>query len=680
MRAGRKAGIIPPERRTLMLRFPHSRLRLRRPGLVATFGIVGLVPIVVIAAVLAHFMEAKVRERALAEATRSAALVTQMGIRPQLTPDGVRSGLSPFRIDDLDAVFKEEEASAQVSRIKIWNRDGIVVYSNDRDLIGRGFRVADELALALQGEIESEISDVDRAENVAEHELGRQLEVYVPFTFAGSSRPNGVVELYLPYAPIEAAVAEDTRTLVLLLLGGLAGLYAALFRLALGASRKLRRQAEENEHQALHDALTGLPNRVLFRDRLEHALAVARRDGHGVAVLLADLDRFKEVNDTLGHESGDQLLHELSIRLRGVVRRSDTIARLGGDEFGLLLPIVDDETAAAEAAERIIAALEEPVYLDGVPIAVEASIGMAIAPEHGDDVDTLVQRADVAMYMAKEAHAPYALYDAERDENSPSRLRLVAELRRGIEEGELTLHYQPKERLRTGEVVGVEALVRWNHPDRGLLPPSEFIPLAQHTNLIRPLTLFVLDAALAQCSRWREDGIDLRVAVNLSSRSLVDADIADDVQRLVRKWSLDPDALELEITETMIMADPARAAATLARLNRFGVRIAIDDFGTGYSSLAYLSGLPVDEIKIDRSFVAAMDENANDAAIVRSTIDLGRNLGLAVVAEGVETAETWETLRDLGCDAAQGYFLSRPVPAGALAAWLHARETAERVA
>jgi diguanylate cyclase (GGDEF)-like protein len=663
-----------------MPRVDTSRFRPPKLGLVATFGIVSLIPILVIGAVLAHFMEAQVRERALAEATRSATLVGQIGIKPQLSRDAFRRGLTPFRVDNLDAIFRSEEVRGNVARIKIWNREGVVVYSEDHELINRSFPVSGHLSQALEGHVESEISTLDRDENVAEHGLGRALEVYVPITFFGSTEPDGVVELYLPYAPIEAAVQRDTRTLVLLLLVGLAVLYAALFRIALDASRKLRRHAEENEHQALHDALTGLPNRLLFRDRLAQALTIAKRDGHGVAVLLADLDRFKEVNDTLGHESGDRLLNELATRLRAVVRESDTIARLGGDEFGLLLPVVHEEDAPSDAADRVVKALEEPVYLDGVPIAVEASIGIAIAPEHGEDVDTLVQRADVAMYMAKEAHASYAVYDAERDENSPSRLRLVAELRRGIDEGELTLHYQPKERLLTGDVVGVEALVRWNHPERGLLAPSEFIPLAQHTNLIRPLTLFVLDEALAQCRAWRDDGIELRVAVNLSSRSLLDADLADDVEHLVRKWRLEPDALELEITETMIMADPERAAETLGRLNELGVRIAIDDFGTGYSSLAYLSGLPVDEIKIDRSFVAAMARNTNDAAIVRSTIDLGRNLGVDVVAEGVETEEIWLALRELGCDAAQGYFLSRPVPPGVLSAWLHARAAGQRVA
>jgi len=334
------------------------------------------------------------------------------------------------------------------------------------------------------------------------------------------------------------------------------------------------------------------------------------------------------------------------------------------------------ETDPVEAAARITSALDEPFVLHGVPIAVEASIGITVFPEHGTDVDTLLQRADVAMYAAKAGHGDYALYDASNDEYSPGRLRLVAELRRAIEDGELRLHYQPKEDLASGEVIGAEALVRWQHPERGLLAPGEFIPVAQHTNLIKPLTLFVLDTALAQCADWRRDRFELRVAVNLSSRSLLDVELPADVARLLAKWELDGEALELEITETTIMADPLRAAAVLARLNELGVRIAIDDFGTGYSSLAYLSGLPVDEIKIDRSFVTTMTESASHAVIVRSTIDLGRNLGLDVVAEGVETAEVREALRNLGCDAAQGYFLSRPVPPADLAEWLRARPVA----
>ncbi|HEX2111401.1 MAG TPA: EAL domain-containing protein [Gaiellaceae bacterium] len=638
----------------------------------ATFGLVSLVPIVVIGFVLAHFMHAQVRERARERATSAATLIARVGIQPRLTRDAVENGLSPVRLSDLDLAI-ETGPGADIARVKIWNKAGVIVYSDDHGLIGRSFPPSPELEEALAGAVESEISDSGDEENLGERELGQLLEVYVPFEFEGSTEPDGVFELYLPYEPIAAAAAEDTRTLYLLLLGGLAVLYAALFRLALGASRKLRRQADENQWQALHDALTGLPNRTLFRDRLLQALAAARRDGSQAAVMLLDLDRFKEVNDTLGHGSGDLLLTELARRLREVVRESDTIARLGGDEFAVMLPRVQAHTDPVDAAVRIVRALDRPFVLQEVPIAVEASIGIAIFPQHGSDVDTLLQRADVAMYAAKGGHGAYAVYDPANDDYSPGRLRLIAELRRAIDEGELTLHYQPKEALASGEVVGAEALVRWQHPERGLLAPGEFLPVAQHTNLIRPLTLYVLDAALSQCAAWRRDGLELHVAVNLSSRSLLDVELPADVERLLAKWELDGDALELEITETTIMADPLRAAAVLDGLNLLGVRIAIDDFGTGYSSLAYLSGLPVDEIKIDRSFVTAMNESASHAVIVRSTIDLGRNLGLDVVAEGVETAEVREALRDLGCDAAQGFFLSRPVPPADLAAWLRAR-------
>ncbi|MBD0290968.1 MAG: diguanylate cyclase, partial [Thermoleophilia bacterium] len=546
-----------------MLARRTTRPRLRTPGLVTTIGIVSLVPIAVIAVVLAHVMEGQVRDRAIEEATRSATLIGRVGLQPQLSRDAVRDGLSPFRLIALDETFAEQSVQTEIARIAIWNRSGRIIYSDDANLIDRSFPLSRRLRAALGGEVSTETVEADEREDFGARGSGTMLQVLVPFTFAGSDRPDGVFQLYLPYEPIEAAVVEDTRVLVALLLLGLAVLYGALLPIALGASRTLRRQVAENEYQALHDALTALPNRTLFRDRLAHALAIGRREGHGVAVLLADVDRFKEVNDSLGHESGDVLLRELSRRLRAVVRESDTIARLGGDEFGVLLPTVREETAPREAAERIVAALEEPFELDGVPVAVEASIGIALAPEHGDDVDTLVQRADVAMYVAKAAHRPFAVYDAAHDVNSASRLRVVAELRRAIDERELTLYYQPKERLETGDVVGVEALVRWNHPERGLLPPSEFVPLAQHTNLIRPLTLFVLEAALEQCRAWKDDGLSLRVAVNLSARSLLDADLAVDVERLLDRLDLEPDVLELEITETMIMADPARAAAIL---------------------------------------------------------------------------------------------------------------------
>jgi diguanylate cyclase (GGDEF)-like protein len=438
------------------------------------------------------------------------------------------------------------------------------------------------------------------------------------------------------------------------------------------AEDALRRQADRNEHQALHDALTGLPNRTLFRDRIEQALLTARREGGEVTVLLMDLDRFKEVNDTLGHHAGDLLLKEVGSRLRGALRASDTVARLGGDEFGILL-----KSAGTAAACPVISAIrevvEEPIVIQGLPVGVEASIGAAVYPQHGEDVDTLLQLADVAMYVAKRDHSAYALYDPLTDSRDPARLTLVGELRRAIDDRELVLHYQPKASLRSGEVDAVEALLRWNHPVRGLVPPDEFIPLAQQTGLIKPLTLYVLEEALWQCSEWERQGLSLSVAVNLSMRNLLDLDFPDDVERLIGAAGVDPSRLELEITESTMLTNPVRVKAVLGRLHAMGIRLSIDDFGTGYSSLAYLSSLPVSVIKIDRSFVMTMLHDENDAVIVRSTIDLGRNLGLDVVAEGVESEEIWERLDGLGCDTAQGFFLSRPLPAEALGAWLRER-------
>jgi diguanylate cyclase (GGDEF)-like protein/PAS domain S-box-containing protein len=446
------------------------------------------------------------------------------------------------------------------------------------------------------------------------------------------------------------------------------------------AEEGLRRQAALNEYQALHDALTGLPNRTLFRDRIQQAILTAEREGGGVAVLMMDLDRFKEINDTLGHHSGDALLKELAARLHDTLRANDTIARLGGDEFGVLLATEPQRAAVVQVIERLREAIERPVVVDGLPLGVEASIGVALYPDDADDVDSLVQHADVAMYTAKEENASYAFYDAESVDYDPARLTLVGELRRALDQRELVLYYQPKAALSDGTVNSVEALVRWIHPKRGLVPPDEFIPLAQQTGLIKPLTLYVLDEALAQCRAWEEVDLTLSVAVNLSTRNLLDVDFPDDVTKLLEKWEVRPDLLELEITESTMLADPVRTKLVLDRLAGLGVRLSIDDFGTGYSSLAYLKRLPVNELKIDRSFVMNMSQDDDDAVIVRSTIDLGRNLGLEVVAEGVEDEETWRALGSLGCHVAQGYYLSRPVPAEELTSWLRGRLAGEDAA
>ncbi|MFZ1997404.1 MAG: EAL domain-containing protein [Solirubrobacteraceae bacterium] len=439
------------------------------------------------------------------------------------------------------------------------------------------------------------------------------------------------------------------------------------------AEAALLAQAEVNEHQALHDGLTGLANRTLFRDRIDQALRVRRRTCKKAAVLVMDLDGFKEINDSLGHGAGDELLVELGRRLTDTLRGSDTVARLGGDEFGVLLPEATVPEDVLSAVERIRAALERPVTVQGLPLSLEASIGIALYPDDGDDVETLVRCADGAMYHAKREKLGWAFYDTHCIPHGTNRLTIVGELRRALHQRELILHYQPKAFLRGGEIHSVEALIRWNHPGRGLIGPDEFIPVAQETGLIKPLTLYVIEEALRQCRSWQDEGVRLAIAVNLSTRSLVDPDFPAQVAGLLERWGVEPSLLELEITESSMLADPARTKEILEQLAEMKIRLSIDDFGTGYSSLAYLKRLPVSEIKIDRSFVMNMDHDEDDAIIVRSTIDLGRNLGLDIVAEGVETAETWSVLTSLGCTAAQGYYLSRPVPGPDLLVWLAER-------
>lgn len=441
-----------------------------------------------------------------------------------------------------------------------------------------------------------------------------------------------------------------------------------------GRLEKSLRRLEElnrlNEHQALHDSLTGLPNRTFFRSAVEKALKSAGKDDRGGAVLIIDLDRFKEVNDTLGHHTGDLLLQGVGQRLKATLRGVDTIARLGGDEFAVVLPAMTDPTAAIQVAQKIQSALDQPFSLKNLTLDIEASIGIALYPEHAEDVDTLLQRADVAMYLVKETHGGYGVYSPERDQHTPRRLSLLGDLRRAIAGSELRLFYQPKADIRTGEITDVEALVRWENPRHGPVLPDEFIPLAQHTGLIRPLTLWVLNEAIKQVHLWQQEGINLGVAVNLAPRNMQDLTIPDEIESLLQTWGVRPERLTLEITESAITDDPLRATEVLTRLNSMGVRLALDDFGTGYSSLAHLKRLPVGEIKIDKSFVINMITDENDAAIVKSTIELGRSLGLTVVAEGVETLAVWSLLDQLGCDVAQGFYLSEPLSADQFATWL----------
>lgn len=423
------------------------------------------------------------------------------------------------------------------------------------------------------------------------------------------------------------------------------------------------------EHQATHDTLTDLPNHTLLTDRLRQAILMGRRGRTPVALLLLNLDRFRDINNTLGYQNGDRVLQQVGPRIQDVLRDVDTVARLGGDEFVVLLPSADAEVAI-QVARNVLTALEVPVVLEGLPLQIEAGIGIAVFPDHGEEADLLLRRADVAMYAAKQTGSGYAVYAAERDHYSPRRLALMGELRHAIDQNQLVLLYQPQVHLPTGRVTGVEALVRWQHPQHGLIPPDQFIPLAERTGLIKPLTLWVLNMALRQCQAWHHAGFDLMVAVNLSARNLQDPHLPGQVAALLRQCGVAPNRLELEITESILMADPARAMDSLMRVSALGVRLSIDDFGTGYSSLGYLKKLPVDAIKVDKSFVIDMAVADDSAMIVRSTIDLAHNLGLTVVAEGVENQHVLERLVALGCDAAQGYHLSRPVSVVELARWL----------
>ena len=442
---------------------------------------------------------------------------------------------------------------------------------------------------------------------------------------------------------------------------------------------QLRREALERRHEALHDPLTGLPNRTLFMQQVGEAVTVAIADHRCAAVMLMDLDRFKEVNDTLGHHNGDVVLREVASRLVEVVHHREAVARLGGDEFAVVLGDLGGAKEAEETAQRIIASLTQPFVIDELALEVGASIGIALAPLHGDDAATLLQRADVAMYEAKNDKSGQAVYSLERDNYSPRRLALAGELRQAIDSGDVVVYHQPKARLSDGTIIGTEALVRWRHPVHGLLPPDDFIPVAEHTGLISALTVHVLRAALQQCVLWREMGHDLGVAVNLAMRSLLDADLPAVVWDLLHELDVPASRLTLELTESSIMADPGRTITVLERLAVIGVHISVDDFGTGYSSLAYLQRLPVHEVKIDQSFVFRMAANPDDAVIVQSIVELGHNLGLSVVAEGVEDQISWDRLRAMSCDIAQGYHLSKPIPASEVTRWLNERLLLESV-
>jgi diguanylate cyclase (GGDEF)-like protein len=634
------------------------------PSLVRRFALYAGVALLV-AGVSAFFF---VRQYSTGHAERTAmdhtAYIAEAVLPEELRPSDFAAPVHGRRLAELDLLAHRELLSSGILRVKLYSPGGLVVYSTDHQLIGGRPPEAEEVARALGGESVGDVTSLD-----AEGGSGSDrtvLESYAPVALRGG-RTAGVFELYGDYAPI----ASDARSIFLPLAVGIAavllGLYLSFFPILRRVTRTMRRQMNEIEHKAYHDNLTDLPNRMAFNDRAEAAVADAKATWTRVAVIIIDLDRFKEVNDSLGHDSGDRLLEALASALSPQLRDGDMVARLGGDEFGILAVDIGDPSAVLALAQRVREVLAQPRMVDGVELEVDASVGIALHPEHGDDAETLLRRADVAMYRSKETHAP-ALYDPRYDHYSPERLSVVSELHRAIGNQELIVNYQPQCDPASGEMRGVEALVRWQHPRRGPLMPAEFIPLAERTGTIRELTGYVLDASLRQCRQWQDEGRTLTVAVNVSARDLLDARFPDEVGAALRAHGVDPGQLELEINEKTALTDLPRARAILHRFRELGVKLAIDDFGTGNSSLAYFRRLPVGALKIDQSFVRQMLDSAADAAIVHSTIDLAHDLGLQVVAEGVETAECNARLAELGCDLVQGHYFGQAMPAADLEA------------
>jgi diguanylate cyclase (GGDEF)-like protein len=636
--------------------------RARSTGrLFVTYAAITLVPVVVLGFALTASYRSEAQQRGVDVGRSEALLVAETAVEPILDGRPLQAGLDTDEATDLRRLVKRAVGQHEILRLRLRALSGQVVFSDD----GSGFKdkPEDEALDAGHGVVTARLTRLNDDSNDTGPSGPRAVEVYLPLVAGPAEHRVGVLEVYLPYGPIATELTRGLHTLYRDLIVGLGALYLALFIISLSVSRRLRQQVKVNKFLAEHDSLTELPNRTLFHEHAERAVMRAVRSDTRAALAIVDLDRFKEVNDTLGHHSGDQLLTQLAQRLADHTRPQDAVARLGGDEFGIVLSEVVD---ADEVLSRLRELIEHEVEVSGLPLSIESSIGYVVAPDDGIDVDDLLQHADVAMYVAKTQHVGVVRYDAAQDHYDAANLGLMADLRRGIDAGELVVYYQPKAALGDGSVDAVEALVRWRHPTLGLLPPDRFIPMCEQTDLIDKLTAWVLRTALDDI---RDLG-DVTVSVNVSARSLSRAHFAEHVISLLCAAGMGASRLMIEITETALLTDPPRAAAVLAELDAVGVRVSLDDFGIGQTSLGYLSSLPVHELKIDKSFVMDMMANPAHAAIVRSIVDLGHNLSLRVVGEGVETDDVFDTLRDAGCDLAQGFLLARPMPVAELRRWL----------
>ena len=641
------------------------------PRLFLSYAAASLVLVAVLGGVLLNGYRDDAGRQGEEQGRAQAAVVEEMAVAPALDGADLSAGLTKQQRERLQGATDLAIFHGSVIRMRLRTFMGQVVFSDDGSTAG-GVPVTDPAfrAASAGGTDVTVVADSQRS-------AGQVIRVLQPVLAGASGAAIGVLELYLPYETIAAHLRRQMTVTYWRLGGGLVGLYLVLALISWSTTRSLRRYAARQEHEALHDALTGLPNRAAFRARAKAAVDTAARTGIGGAVVLVDLNRFKEVNDTLGHHAGDALLKVVASRLSDSVRPGDTVGRLGGDEFGLILPALPVEETLS-LLDGISRALVQETVLDGVPIAIEASFGVALYPQHSTSVEELLQFADAAMYQGKRGALNVVLY-AEGGFTHPTHWLIVqAELRHALTRGELVLHYQPKVRLTDGEIGGLEALVRWQHPQRGLLQPAEFLPAAEQSGLIEPLTAWVLGQALADHAGWTAIGQDWPVSVNVSARNLETPGFPQLVAGLLAASGTDPGQLMLEVTETALAGDAEAAARTVVELTGLGVGVAIDDFGIGYTSLSQLRTLPIAEVKIDRAFVSYLDQDLQNQAIVRSVIALAHGLGCRVTAEGVETPQVSMWLTAAGCDEAQGYLFSRPVPWPALSELAHSPRSTGR--
>ena len=627
----------------------------------AVFAAIALVPVLVLGLVLAGTYRTEAARRGLAEGRSEALLMAQTAVQPILDGRPLTEGLSPVETMRLHQLASGAVAHHDVQRLRVRDLAGNVVFSDDGS--GFGQRPEDEALDAARGATVARLTRINSDSDDSGKVGPQTVEVYLPL-YAGAAHARvGVLEVYLPYSPISADVSQGVRDLYRNLAIGLALLYVVLFGISFWVVRRLRRQVRLNAYLAEHDPLTDLPNRSLFHRRATAELARGAELGYPTTIAIVDLDQFKEVNDTLGHHNGDRLLTAIGQRLLAHLRAPDSLARLGGDEFGLVLSNV---SRPEDVLSRLREVIQQEVQISGLPLSIESSIGYVIAPEDGGDIDDLLQKADVAMYVAKRDRSGVMRYVAAQNHYDSANLALVSDLRHAIADGQLRLHYQPKIDIETSEVCGVEALVRWQHPTHGLLFPDRFIPLVEQTDLIDELTEWVVAQALADLVVFSATSPELTMAINVSARNLGRVGFARQVLDATEAAGVATDRVTIEVTETALMTDPARAAVVLGEMSEAGIQISVDDFGSGQTSLSMLADLPIDELKIDRGFVFDIERNDAHAAIVRSIVELGHNLGFHVVAEGVETGGVRDEVAATGCDLVQGYYFARPLPSAQL--------------